>query len=75
MKIKLILIAVNIFILANFIDHSKLESFVESSSEVVEENFQEKGAEINKYAEFSKAFRNRFHHSIENFKENFGLDD
>ena len=73
MKIKFILLAVNVAFLVNFVDHTKLQKFKDDNSEFFESTFSEDG-EYSKFKEFSLAFQNRFQHHVENFKENLNMD-
>ena len=73
MKIKLLLLAVNLAFMMNFLDHSKLERFRNENTKSLENAvFQIESS--NKFEQFSEAFKNRFTHHLENFKQNLGVD-
>ena len=73
MKIKLLLLAVNLAFMMNFLDHSKLERFRNENTKSLE-NAVFHIESSNKFEQFSEAFKNRFTHHLENFKQNLGVD-
>ena len=73
MKIKLLVLAVNLAFVMNFLDYSKLETFRNENTKSFEKAvFQIEST--NKLEQFSEAFKNRFTHHLENFKQNLGVD-
>ena len=75
MKIKLLLVTINLVFLTNFIDYDKLKYFIESESSSISKVVETAENSNAQFKRFSLAFQNRYEHHIQNLKENLGIDN